>query len=50
MDIKFLVPTILSIIFICFTIIGIKKLSLPLENQSEKDIKQIVIICGWGIV
>lgn len=28
MDIKFLVPTILSIISICFTIIGIKKLSL----------------------
>ncbi|WP_339121752.1 hypothetical protein [Fusobacterium nucleatum] len=28
MDIKFLVPTILSIISICFTIIGIKRLSL----------------------
>ena len=28
MDIKFLVPTVLSIISICFTIIGIKRLSL----------------------
>ena len=45
MDIKFLVPTILSIISICFTIIGIKRLSL-FQNwqvyfeENKKKIRQ----------